>query len=168
MQHQEQSSSQWVAKGTEPFSFLVVTAVCYNMDMRLIFNPGRKPVESILQRLAERSKLEPGTVRSTQDRPCRRVGWALAKREILIPVRQTCTKLMEVSAWSVSGYNSGSYLMLMSSDTPNPPNQPCSSWEGTEFTAVNTISASNKPLNDILSCVLQHEEAGIPPIVAAQ
>ena len=30
-------------KGTEPFSFLVVTAVRYNMGMRLIFNPGREP-----------------------------------------------------------------------------------------------------------------------------
>ena len=65
---------------------------------RQTFYWAREPIESILQRSVERSELEPSAVRSTQDRPCHRVGWALMKWEILIPVRQTCTKLMEASA----------------------------------------------------------------------
>ena len=50
----------------------------------------------------------------------------------------------------------------MSSDVPSTP---CSSQEGTDFAAVNTVSASDKSLSDILSCVLQYEEAGTPLVV---
>ncbi|KAF9643353.1 hypothetical protein BDM02DRAFT_3191788 [Thelephora ganbajun] len=50
----------------------------------------------------------------------------------------------------------------MSSDNPNPPR---SSPEGTGFTAVDTISTNDKSLSDILSCILQHKETGIPLVV---
>ncbi|KAF9642821.1 hypothetical protein BDM02DRAFT_3192626 [Thelephora ganbajun] len=52
----------------------------------------------------------------------------------------------------------------MSSDNPNP-NSPGLLPEGTGFTAVDTISANDKPLSDILSRILQHEETGIPLVV---
>jgi hypothetical protein len=33
------------------------------------------------------------------------------------------------------------------------------------FAAVDTISANDKPVGEILSCILQHEETGIPLVV---
>lgn len=50
----------------------------------------------------------------------------------------------------------------MSSDDSNPPQ---SLPEGMGFTAVDTISAADEPPDDILSCILRHEEAGIPLVI---
>ncbi|KAF9643984.1 hypothetical protein BDM02DRAFT_3191015 [Thelephora ganbajun] len=50
----------------------------------------------------------------------------------------------------------------MSSDNPNPPGLLL---EGMGFTAVDTISANDRSLSDILSRILQHEETGIPLVV---
>ena len=50
----------------------------------------------------------------------------------------------------------------MSSYNPDPPGSPL---EGRCFTDIDTILANDNPLYDILSCVLQHEEAGIPLVV---
>ena len=47
----------------------------------------------------------------------------------------------------------------MSLGDSNPPH----SLSG--FAAVDTILATDKPLNDVLSCVLQHEEIGIPLVI---
>ena len=50
----------------------------------------------------------------------------------------------------------------MSSDDSNPPG-PHS--EGMGLTAVDAISAGEKPLCEVLSCILEHEEMGIPLVV---
>lgn len=50
----------------------------------------------------------------------------------------------------------------MSSDTPS---QPSSSQEGAGFAAIDTVSANDKSLSDILSSILEHEETGIPLVV---
>ena len=50
----------------------------------------------------------------------------------------------------------------MSSENPNHPDLLP---EGTGFVVVDTITASEKSLSDILSCILQHEETGIPLVV---
>ena len=50
----------------------------------------------------------------------------------------------------------------MSSDNSNPPGpQP----EGMGFTAVDAISPGEKPLCEVLSCILEHEEMGIPLVI---
>ena len=46
-------------------------------------------------------------------------------------------------------------------DDPNRPG----SLEEAGFTAVDTISANDKSLEEILSCILHHEEAGTPVVV---
>jgi hypothetical protein len=53
-------------------------------------------------------------------------------------------------------------MPVMSSDNQNPPS---SSLEGTRSWAVDTISSQDKPISDIFSSILQHEEAGIPVVV---
>jgi len=50
----------------------------------------------------------------------------------------------------------------MSSGNPESPGSPP---EGRGFAAIDTISANDKPLGDILSCILQHEKTGIPLVV---
>ena len=52
--------------------------------------------------------------------------------------------------------------MTMSSDNPDPPGLPPNE---REFTTIDTISVNDKSPGDILSCVLRHEETGIPLVV---
>jgi len=52
----------------------------------------------------------------------------------------------------------------MSSEVLNQPDSLPES-TGSKFMTVNTIIANEKSLGDILSCILKHEETGIPLVV---
>lgn len=51
-------------------------------------------------------------------------------------------------------------MPLNDHDPPNPLP------DGTGFKTVDTISATERPLSEVLSCILEHEEAGIPLVIA--
>lgn len=53
-------------------------------------------------------------------------------------------------------------LATMSSNDPNPPD---SLSDRTGFKTVDTISVEETPLCEVLSCVIEHEEAGIPLVI---
>jgi hypothetical protein len=50
-------------------------------------------------------------------------------------------------------------MPLNDHDPPNPLP------DGTGFKTVDIISATERPLNEVLSCVLEHEEAGVPLVI---
>jgi len=50
----------------------------------------------------------------------------------------------------------------MSSNNSNPSSLLL---EGSEFTTIDRISANEGSLDDILSCILKHEEIGVPLVV---
>jgi hypothetical protein len=50
----------------------------------------------------------------------------------------------------------------MSSNDLNPPN---SSPDGTGFKTIDTVSAAESPPSEVLSCILEYEEAGVPLVI---